>query len=180
MLITKLSGILRRLLRSTDHFVTLREELESIDEYLDIEVVRFGPQLKVDKQISPDTLDLIVPSMILQPLVENSIKHGFSARSAAAPSYPARRAARHRVEDDGMGSLQRLQEPMASGIGLANGAAPRVIHLRHLSAHAHDRARAPTPASETRADGRGTNHRMSLRRSWSSTTSSTRGKTYRS
>ena len=58
MLITKLSGLLRRLMRSTDHFVTLREELESIDEYLDIEVVRFGPQLRVDKQISPDTLDV--------------------------------------------------------------------------------------------------------------------------
>ena len=51
MLITKLSGLLRRLMRSTDHFVTLREELESIDEYLDIEVVRFGPQLQVEKQI---------------------------------------------------------------------------------------------------------------------------------
>ena len=47
MLITKLSGLLRRLMRSTDHFVTLREELESIDEYLDIEVIRFGPQLRV-------------------------------------------------------------------------------------------------------------------------------------
>ena len=59
-------------MRSHDHFVTLREELESIDEYLDIEVIRFGPQLKVEKQIGPDTLDVIVPSMILQPLVENS------------------------------------------------------------------------------------------------------------
>src|SRR6266508_2050425 len=57
MLITKLSGLLRRLMRSTDHFVTLREELESIDEYLDIEVVRFGPQLKVVKKSSPGTLD---------------------------------------------------------------------------------------------------------------------------
>ena len=78
-------------MRSTDHFVTLREELESIDEYLDIEVIRFGPQLKVDKHISPDTLDVIVPSMILQPLVENSIKHGLSRRSAEAglPSGPA-------------------------------------------------------------------------------------------
>src|SRR5258706_15048174 len=62
MLITKLSGLLRRLMRSTDHFVTLREELESIDEYLDIEVVRFGPQLTVEKQIAPQTLDVIVPS----------------------------------------------------------------------------------------------------------------------
>src|SRR5262249_60287377 len=76
MLITKLSGLLRRLMRSTDHFVTLREELSSIDEYLDIEVVRFGPQLRVVKQIAPETLDVIVPSMLLQPLVENSTKHG--------------------------------------------------------------------------------------------------------
>src|SRR3954468_17802212 len=57
--IVKLSGLLRRLLRSRDHFVTLREELESIDEYLDIEVIRFGPQLSVLKQIHPDTLDTI-------------------------------------------------------------------------------------------------------------------------
>src|ERR1043166_6605464 len=80
MLITKLSGLLRRLMRSTDHFVTLREELESIDEYLDIEVVRFGPQLCVVKEIGLDTLDVIVPSMVLQPLVENSIKHGLSRK----------------------------------------------------------------------------------------------------
>src|SRR5436190_13068449 len=77
-LIVKLSGLLRRLLRSQEHFVTLREELEAIDEYLDIESIRFGPQLKVEKHIDPATLDLIVPSMMLQPLVENSIKHGLS------------------------------------------------------------------------------------------------------
>ena len=77
-LIVKLSGLLRRLLRSQEHFVTLREELEAIDEYLDIESIRFGPQLKIEKHIDPATLDLIVPSMMLQPLVENSIKHGLS------------------------------------------------------------------------------------------------------
>src|SRR3954465_4602390 len=79
-LILKLSGLLRRLLRSQDHFVTLREELEAIDEYLDIECIRFGPQLKIDKQVDPATLALVVPSMILQPLVENSIKHGLSQK----------------------------------------------------------------------------------------------------
>src|SRR5581483_670700 len=78
MLIVKLSGLLRRLLRSQDHFVTLREELEAIDEYLDIECVRFGPNLTVKKDIALDTRDLVVPSMILQPLVENSLKHGLS------------------------------------------------------------------------------------------------------
>ena len=79
-LIIKLSALLRRLLRSHQHFVTLREELESIDEYLDIEVVRFGPKLRVRKDIGPDTLDIVVPSMILQPLVENSIKHGLARK----------------------------------------------------------------------------------------------------
>ena len=50
-LIVKLSGLLRRLLRSQDHFVTLREELEAIDEYLDIECIRFGPKLRIEKSI---------------------------------------------------------------------------------------------------------------------------------
>jgi two-component system LytT family sensor kinase len=124
-LIIKLSGLLRRLIRSHQHFVTLREELESIDEYLDIEVVRFGPKLQVRKEISPDTMDVIVPSMILQPLVENSIKHGL-ARKVGPGSIVIRSWRDHgraiiEVEDDGMGFLlERLEEPMASGIGLAN------------------------------------------------------------
>ena len=125
-LIIKLSGLLRRLLRSHEHFVTLREELESIDEYLDIEVVRFGPKLRVRKEIGPDTLDIIVPSMILQPLVENSIKHGCRARSAPASHHASAARREHgrvviEVEDDGMGFvLDRLDQPMSSGIGLAN------------------------------------------------------------
>ena len=125
MLIIKLSGLLRRLLRSHQHFVTLREELEAIDEYLDIEVVRFGPKLKVHKHISPDTSDLIVPSMILQPLVENSIKHGLSRKvgtgSIVIRSSRVNGRAVIEVEDDGMGfMLDRLEQPMSSGIGLAN------------------------------------------------------------
>ena len=125
MLIIKLSALLRRLLRSHQHFVTLREELESIDEYLDIEVVRFGPRLTVRKDISPDTLNLVVPSMILQPLVENSIKHGLSRKLGAGTIIIRSRLEQGRalieVEDDGMGFvLDRLNQPMSSGIGLAN------------------------------------------------------------
>jgi two-component system LytT family sensor kinase len=125
MLIIKLSGLLRRLLRSHEHFVTLREELESIDEYLDIEVVRFGPKLIVRKDIADDTLDAIVPSMILQPLVENSIKHGLSRKIGAGTITLRSRRDQGRaiieVEDDGMGFLmERLDEPMSGGIGLAN------------------------------------------------------------
>jgi two-component system LytT family sensor kinase len=125
MVITKLSGLLRRLLRSQQHFVTLREELESIDEYLAIEVIRFGPRLTVRKEIGPGTLDVIVPSMILQPLVENSIKHGLSRK--LGPGTITIRSLRENgravleVEDDGMGFvLDRLDEPMSSGIGIAN------------------------------------------------------------
>jgi two-component system LytT family sensor kinase len=125
VLITKLSGLLRRLMRSTDHFVSLREELEAIDEYLDIEVVRFGPQLRVEKDISPDTLDLIVPSMILQPLVENSIKHGLSRKVGGGriTIRTARREGRALIEvvDDGMGMTeQQLEDAFEGGIGLSN------------------------------------------------------------
>jgi two-component system, LytTR family, sensor kinase len=125
MLIIKLSGLLRRLMRSSDHFVTLREELESIDEYLDIEVVRFGPQLRVDKQISAETLDIIVPSMILQPLVENSIKHGL-ARKVGGGRIVIKTHARERhtiieVHDDGLGMTEeRLEHALDGGIGLSN------------------------------------------------------------
>jgi two-component system LytT family sensor kinase len=125
MLITKLSGLLRRLLRSTDHFVTLREELESIDEYLDIEVVRFGPQLRVLKEISPDTMDVVVPSMLLQPLVENSIKHGL-ARKVGEGRITIRSALKNghaiiEVEDDGLGMTEeRLEQALGGGIGLSN------------------------------------------------------------
>jgi two-component system, LytTR family, sensor kinase len=124
-LITKLSGLLRRFMRSTDHFVTLREELESIDEYLDIELVRFGPQLKVDKHISPETLDIVVPSMILQPLVENSIKHGLS-RKVGEGRITISTMLRDghaiiEVHDDGLGmSEERLEQVVGEGIGLSN------------------------------------------------------------
>ena len=125
MLITKLSGLLRRLMRSTNHFVTLREELASVDEYLAIEVVRFGPQLRVEKEISDDTLDIVVPSMILQPLVENSIKHGL-ARKVGGGRITIRTARREghaviEVLDDGLGmSEERLSRAFGNGIGLNN------------------------------------------------------------
>jgi two-component system LytT family sensor kinase len=125
MLITKLSGLLRRLMRSTDHFVSLREELASIDEYLDIEVVRFGPQLKVVKEIAPATLDVIVPSMLLQPLVENSIKHGL-ARKVGGGRITIRTSICDghtiiEVHDDGLGMTEeRLEHALGDGIGLSN------------------------------------------------------------
>ena len=124
-LIVKLSGLLRRLLRSHDQFVPLKEELASIDEYLDIETIRFGPTLVVEKDIDPDTLDLVMPSMLLQPLVENAIKHGLGHKVGGGRiTIRSRRDADHtiiEIADDGSGMAQSQLDPRQSlGIGLRN------------------------------------------------------------
>ena len=79
-MIVKLGNILRALLHDREAFVPLGEELAFTDDYLDIEVVRFGEKLRVVKEIAEETLDVVVPSMLLQPLIENSIKHGLEPR----------------------------------------------------------------------------------------------------
>ena len=123
--IVKLSNLLRRLLKSRDHFSTLRDELASVDEYLDIEAVRFGSQLRINKEIAEDTLDTVVPSMILQPLVENSIKHGISPKvGGGSITIRSRHDSGHtivEVEDDGLGmSEEMLKTALYGGIGLSN------------------------------------------------------------
>jgi two-component system LytT family sensor kinase len=125
VLIVKLSGLLRRLLRSQEQFVTLREELEAVDEYLDIERVRFGPSLIVEKAIDESNLDLIVPSMILQPIVENAIKHGLSRKLGEGRILirASRRAGHTVIEiiDNGVGiPVERLASTSDHGIGLRN------------------------------------------------------------
>ena len=123
-LIVKLSGLLRRLLRAQEHFVTLREELEAIDEYLDIEAVRFGPKLTIEKAVDPGTLDVVVPSMLLQPLVENSIKHGLSPKIGEGRIEI--RSTRHDghtiidIIDNGVGVSGGHASASGTGIGLQN------------------------------------------------------------
>jgi two-component system LytT family sensor kinase len=106
-MIVKLSHILRVLLRDRDAFVPLSEELDFTDDYLDIECVRFGDKLKVVKEISDDTLNIIVPSMLLQPLIENSIKHGLEPRISGGTVTLRSRIDEGRllleIEDDGVG-----------------------------------------------------------------------------
>jgi two-component system LytT family sensor kinase len=125
LLIVKLSGLLRRLLRSQEHFVTLRDELAAIDEYLDIERVRFGPSLVVEKHIDDASLDVVVPSMILQPLVENSIKHGLARKvgEGRITIHASRRAGHVVIEivDNGVGMpTDRIETTGEHGIGLQN------------------------------------------------------------
>src|SRR5207245_3413894 len=81
--VLKLSNIMRRLLRKHETFVPLREELQFIDDYLDIEVARFGrDNLEIIKHLEEETLEAFVPSMLLQPIVENCLKHGLAPKLA--------------------------------------------------------------------------------------------------
>jgi len=124
--VVKLSNILRRLLRKQENFVPLREELEFVDDYLDIEVARFGgDKLQIFKEIDEHSLDAFVPSMLLQPIVENSIKHGLSPRLAGGQIHirTYHRDARLiiEVEDNGRGIPEsRLPDVYADGIGISN------------------------------------------------------------
>ena len=128
-MIFKLATILRRLLSSGEAFVPLREEFEFIDNYLDIEVVRFGrDKLRVVKEFDPASLDVVVPSMLLQPLVENSIKHGLGPKVEGGSIFLRSRVNDSRliieVEDDGVGmggaQLEESSSWAGMGIGMAN------------------------------------------------------------
>jgi two-component system, LytTR family, sensor kinase len=121
----KLSAILRRLLRKHDNFSALREELSFIDDYLAIETVRFGDKLRFTKEIEPDTLDRLVPSMLLQPIIENSIRHGLSSKVDGGMICVRSRLADGRlhltVEDDGVGIPEaKLATLFEQGIGVNN------------------------------------------------------------
>ena len=125
-LLLKLSNILRRRLKSQVHFVPLRQELDFIDDYLDIEVVRFGrDKLQFRKEVDPEALDAFVPSMILQPLVENAIRHGIGPKVEGGTITLRISRGNGRlvvaVTDDGVGiPVERRHEIYDSGIGISN------------------------------------------------------------
>jgi two-component system LytT family sensor kinase len=125
LMVVKLSKVLRRLLRKHENFNTLREELSFIEDYLSIELVRFGDKLRFEQDVAADTLDMLLPSMILQPLVENSIKHGISGKVEGGTIRIRTRRSGSRlcllVEDDGVGiPEEKLATVLDHGIGVSN------------------------------------------------------------
>jgi two-component system LytT family sensor kinase len=127
-MIVKLGNILRALLKEHDSYVPLSEELKFTDDYLDIEVVRFGAgKLRVEKEIDPRTLGVLVPSILLQPLIENSIKHGLEPRinggTVTLRSRLEGDRVRIEVADDGVGMANRPASALnrsGGGIGMKN------------------------------------------------------------
>jgi two-component system LytT family sensor kinase len=126
IVVLKLGNILRRLLRKHDTFVPLQDELAFVDDYLDIEVARFGrDNLQIVKQVDAQTLEAFVPSMLLQPIVENAIKHGLAARLEGGQITIRTVWAQGRlvieVEDNGVGiPEERMPQIFEGGIGISN------------------------------------------------------------
>jgi len=120
-----LSDLLRYVLDDSAHQeVPLKREIEFVERYLAMEKVRFQDRLQVRTEIEPDTLDALVPNLVLQPIVENAIRHGIE--SQAGPTTVSVRASRERgalrlsVSDDGPGFRGTAETRKSPGVGLNN------------------------------------------------------------
>jgi two-component system, LytTR family, sensor kinase len=125
VMVINLSKVLRRLLRKHEHFSPLRDELGFIEDYLAIEMIRFGDKLRFETDVAANTLDMLVPSMILQPLVENCIKHGIGNKVEGGTirirTFRNESQLHLMVEDDGVGiPEEKLATLLDRGIGVSN------------------------------------------------------------
>jgi signal transduction histidine kinase len=122
--ITSLSELLRLALSQSERQeIPLREEMQFLERYFEIQQTRFGERLKVAREIEPETLECLVPTLILQPLAENAIHHGIEPSPNPGTVKIVSRLQADRlalsVEDDGVGLVD---EPagQGNGIGLSN------------------------------------------------------------
>ena len=133
-MLRQLARLLRSVVRGPGPEVTLREELETLEPYLEIQRTRFADWLAFDVRVSPAAESAIVPRLVLQPLVENAIEHGLRGRTAPGRITIEARitgdALRVAIHDNGRG-LHPASAPRA-GIGLAN------VRARLASLHQGD------------------------------------------
>lgn len=124
-MLTALGELLRLSLHCADRSeLPLREELELVGRYLEIQRMRFGGRLQVEQTIDPATLDAHVPAMLLQPLVENAIRHGLEPSAASGRLILSSQAEsgglRLEVRDNGLGLNPGPAPTRGGGVGLAN------------------------------------------------------------
>jgi LytS/YehU family sensor histidine kinase len=124
-MVTGVSDLLRVALDSSPkQKISLKSELDFVDRYLSIEQTRLGDRLRVSMKVSPETLDAQVPNMLLQPLVENAIKHAIAVRATGGQlSITAVRSGdrlRVQIRDDGPGFCRPPNATTRQGIGLSN------------------------------------------------------------
>jgi two-component system, LytTR family, sensor kinase len=124
-MISRLSDLLRITFdRTGEPKVSLKEEIEFLQKYLDIEQTRFQDRLTVSVNVDPEALDGEVPRMILQPLVENAIKHGIAGRNGGNQIHIAAGREGDRlwmqVRDNGVGLQVRTLKALRTGVGLSN------------------------------------------------------------
>jgi len=130
--LAQLSDLLRLTLDSVKRpEIQFTEELEFLEKYVQIEQVRLGDRLVIRFDVDPETFDAMVPALILQPLVENAIKHGVAPLGRQGRvSVSARREADMlvmTVTDTGPGPSERAMVALSTGIGVANTRA-RLAH----------------------------------------------------
>ncbi|MBK5279620.1 MAG: histidine kinase [Bacteroidia bacterium] len=124
--ITQLSDIFRYALDSHGgERVKLIHEIDFIENYVRIQQVRFGERLKFSKDIDPTCLATLIPPMILQPLVENSVKYGIAPKDEGGTIYLTVRRSGNiiffEVKDDGLGSnAKKVMDGSSSGVGMSN------------------------------------------------------------
>ena len=122
-MIVRLGELLRSALENVGtQEVPLRQELAFLDSYLEIEQTRFGRRLRIERRIDPETLEALVPNLLLQPLVENAIKHGIEprARAGTIEIHARRQDGRLCLEVADNGRGLRAAGPPEEGVGLSN------------------------------------------------------------
>lgn len=137
-MISDLSDLLRMSFENLEvQEIPLKQELEFLEKYLEIELTRFHDRLQVEMQIEPETLDASVPNMILQPLVENAIKHGIAPRATGGQiDIGAVKQNGHlslTVRDNGVGVPNVEGQELIEGVGLSNTRR----RLKHLYGDQH-------------------------------------------
>jgi len=123
--VTRLSAFLRHTLdQDPMKKVTLRQELEALDLYLGIEKLRFGARLRLERDVDPAALAALVPSLLLQPLVENALKYAIAPSETGGVLHVSARLIGQRlllhVADDGPGLANPASFAEGRGVGLRN------------------------------------------------------------